>query len=205
MPGLATPDATFLRWGFAPSVRKCGGKGGKPGPCPLGSRVASANEINASPMLHRTNAIEQIKQGGFQIPSNGNAMYGRGLYFSDKDVGISYGKDLAEVELLPHKQLLLDEDTDVPRVVNEITGQHYLSDQARIGMIAAGYGSARFKVDNDTYTVVYDPALIRHKTKSLSTQIARAATSTDTGPLPDRPYQELDEHPTANVPINKKL
>jgi len=66
--------------------------------------------------------------------------------------------------LREHNQLWIDSDTDVPKVLSEITGQRAsvvaISGKTPELMIAAGYRSIRFPVDESIYTVVYDPAII---------------------------------------------
>lgn len=123
-------------------------------------------DVNAVPMVHATtgdDVVASIKQSGFNLSNN--SMYGKGVYFSDKDLSQSGGKykTSLQVKLKPHKQLVLDSDLEVAPALQKITGLssgHLGSDKAREAFLAAGIGSLRFPVDGETYTVVLDPALI---------------------------------------------
>lgn len=123
-------------------------------------------DVNAVPMVHATtgdDVVASIKQSGFNLSSN--SMYGKGVYFSDKDLSQSGGKykTSLQVKLKPHKQLVLGSDLEVATALQKITGLssgHLGSDKAREAFLSAGIGSLRFPVDGETYTVVLDPALI---------------------------------------------
>lgn len=122
--------------------------------------------VNAVPMVHATtgdDVVASIKQSGFNLSNN--SMYGKGVYFSDKDLSQSGGKykTSLQVKLKPHKQLVLDSGLEVATALQKITGLssgHLGSDKAREAFLSAGIGSLRFPVDGETYTVVLDPALI---------------------------------------------
>lgn len=136
---------------------------------PAGATISGykvTEDVNAVPMVHATtgdDVVASIKQSGFNLSNN--SMYGKGVYFSDKDLSQSGGKykTSLQVKLKPHKQLVLDSDLEVATALQKITGLssgHLGSDKAREAFLAAGIGSLRFPVDGETYTVVLDPALI---------------------------------------------
>lgn len=65
----ATPDNSFLRWGLTPGPRKCGGKGGKPGPCPTGLRQyekdsAGLPKERGTIMSHAGDLLATLEQSG---------------------------------------------------------------------------------------------------------------------------------------------
>lgn len=123
--------------------------------------------INSVPMNHFTtsDAAESIKQEGFNYSTN--SMYGQGVYFTDSTKSV-YGEGersgaVVQVSLKPHTQLVVERDTDVPRVAERITGKSFYGSGTREALVAAGVGSVRFKMDNETYTVVLDRDLIEVK------------------------------------------
>lgn len=139
-------------------------KGG--GDFELGDHGSLSRDVNGHKMLHTTSAsaAEKIRESGFE-PSR-SSMYGRGVYFSDKTAGSTYGDTQIEVELKPHTQITIDSDIEVPRVLAKI-GVDYGSYDLPNLMTEKGIGSIRFPVDDQIYTVVFDPTLIVIKSKQF--------------------------------------
>jgi predicted DNA-binding WGR domain protein len=164
--------------GAAGSAKKDGGSK-QAGPVP-GSFFT--DEVNAAPMLHTTSdtAAAAIKKDGFKLSMN--SMYGKGVYFSSVALSEKYGSSVLSAKLKPHKQLVLADDTDAPKAFSLITGMHVAhmgSDAGAKAMLSAGVGSMSFPVDEQTYTVVFDPGLIEV-----------ASQDTPTGPLTMPDFQE---------------
>ena len=136
-------------------------QGPPPARIPEDPRWKQTQQVNAVRMTHRTDAGDAIRADGFRMDGGGNAMYGHGAYFSDSPVSEKYGKEVMDVTLKPHNQLVLESDGDVPDAYQRVAGVSYLASNARQKMVDAGIGSLRFKVDDDTYTVVLDPSLIQ--------------------------------------------
>jgi hypothetical protein len=123
--------------------------------------ITSVTEINDTQMKHFTKeeVIAKINAEGFRDSTN--SMYGKGVYFTDQNL-TSYGVPIT-VKLGHHKQLFIKSDLNVPSVVSDIAGVHQSDAKFPQAMIKAGYGSMRFKVDDATYTVVFDKSLIKIK------------------------------------------
>ena len=103
-------------------------------------------------------------------------MYGKGIYFSSKEIP-SYGEPIP-VTLLPHKQLYIEKDIDVPKVIGNL-GLNYSDDKLPEKMVALGIGSMVFPVDNEFYTVVFDPKIVdigNDKAKQNSTYLDDVAS-----------------------------
>lgn len=140
---------------------------------PPGAKVTE--DVNATPMVHTTPAdyAEVIKKHGFQPSSN--SMYGKGVYFSSVAQTGGDGHVALNAKLKPHKQLALAKDTDVSKAFASITGLHpsYLgSEKGTQAMLDAGFGSMTFPVDDQTYTLVFDPKLIEIKDAPASAKAA---------------------------------
>lgn len=144
----ATPPATPIATPTTPSL-------------PPGAKLST--DVNAVPLAHTTTpeAAAAIQKDGFK-PS-GNSMYGKGVYFSSAAQSAAYGSTVLSAKLKPHKQLVLAKDSDVSKAFTALTGLssgHLGSDKGAQAMIDAGVGSMVFPVDDETYTVVFDPGLI---------------------------------------------
>lgn len=127
------------------------------------SGAHTTRDVNRHRMTHTTTADKAaaIVAGGFKTGST-NSMYGvEGVYLSSKPVSARYGDTVMEISLEPHTQLVVDSDTEVPRVVEKITGQSAYFSDAATKLVDAGYKSLSFPVDDEQYTIVLDPSIIK--------------------------------------------
>jgi Phage Mu protein F like protein len=125
--------------------------------------VTSEAEINSVDMFHYTDAAkaESIEREGFR--SSSNSVFGKGVYFTDGEL-TNYGDTKFIVSLKQHTQLAIKDEADVARLLAKISGKDIAyvgSEELQETMVKKGVGSLRFKVDEQTYTVVLDPKLIK--------------------------------------------
>lgn len=174
---VSTPDSSLEPIDFV--VNNCGiGKGGFQAGNNCASKAGSAlqidregvsvehntDKINSVLMRHYTTdeAVKSIEENGFEYSVN--SMYGKGVYFTNSSQVLPGSKKYQtpiDVRLKKHNQLVVENDTDVPRIVEELTGKSFWnSEVTREALLDRGVGSIRFPMDNEMYTLVLDKNLI---------------------------------------------
>lgn len=119
-------------------------------------------------MVHFTKPenVAPIQETGFNYSRN--STHGKGVYFTNNDNPTTYklyGSGKIEIELLPHNQLFIERDIDVPKILDKISGTHYDSSNLPEKMIEKGIGSVRYQMDNEFHVIVFDRSKIRIKQK----------------------------------------
>lgn len=92
-----TPDLCFARWGV--SVRKCGGKGGKPGPCPGRAESVASTTPNEDNRREQLEAQQKGKPSAAFLNAMNKVQSGDA---SDDDV--NFLKELGQNPMTPPAQ-----------------------------------------------------------------------------------------------------
>jgi hypothetical protein len=135
---------------------------------PEGSKLVESKDINNIKMVHFTKPenVAPIQETGFNYSRN--STHGKGVYFTNDDNLKAYGTGKIEIELLPHNQLFVNRDIHVPKVLEQISGVRYDSPELPGKMIEKGFGSVRFRMDDETQVIVFDKSKIIMKQKQNS-------------------------------------
>lgn len=147
--------AKSLRRFVEAAVRKCGGKGGKPGPCPVGEITDKHGEKYQVVFDAPTRTYEILPSASYKFQGRGVTLGGATMKHN--------GESVMSVGIVP----------DMRR--RGIASGLYQVIEAHIGK----------KLKENWATTPDGEAFWASRKKSMQGQIARAAASTDTGPLPD--------------------
>lgn len=129
--------------------------------------LGMVNDVDSQIAYHHTSesAASKIEAEGFN--DSGNSMYGKGVYLTDKEIGYNqYGNTRLGIELVPHRQLSVADDTDVPRVLRQLTGVDPMFGDVSTKLRERGIKSLTTTVDGERYTVVFDKSIIKIKDRT---------------------------------------